>query len=89
MEPTQTMEIARWLVNEGLRGTPEKDLLEGFCERLREAGFPLMRSHVIQRTLHPVIAGYGFEWNDDGNGVVQGDWERAVTETGGRKPRMV
>ena len=82
MEAEKTNQIARWLVNEGLRGTPEKELIEGFCEKLGEAGFPLMRGSVIQRTLHPVIAGHGFEWNDDGNGVIQESWQRAVDETG-------
>ena len=82
MEPTKTIEIARWLVGEGLRGTHERDLLEGFCEKLGEAGFPLMRGNIIQRTLHPIITGHGFEWNDDGNGVVQETWERGVTMSG-------
>ena len=82
METTNTNQIARWLVNEGLRGTSEKELIEGFCEKLGEAGFPLMRGSVIQRTLHPVILGHGYEWNDDGNGVVQETWQRAVDETG-------
>lgn len=82
MEAEKTIQIARWLVAEGLRGTSEKELIEGFCEKLGEAGFPLMRGSVIQRTLHPVIAGHGFRWNDDGNGVVQDDWERRVDEAG-------
>lgn len=82
METTKTNQIARWLVDEGLRGTSEKELIEGFCEKLGEAGFPLMRGNIIQRTLHPVIAGHGYEWNDDGNGVIQETWQRAVDETG-------
>ena len=82
MEPRTTIDIAKWVVDEGLSGTPEVDLLGGFCDRLVEAGIPLMRTMIAQPTLHPVVAARGFHWRRNGNGAVQEDWERTVAEAG-------
>ena len=82
MEPRTTIDIAKWVVDEGLSGTLEVDLLSGFCERLVEAGIPLMRTMIAQPTLHPVVAARGFQWRRNGNGTVQEDWERTVAEAG-------
>ena len=53
-----------WLVSQGLTGTPENDLLRGFCERCCAAGLPLSRGLVFIDTLHPIFEGRGFRWND-------------------------
>ena len=82
MEPRTTIDIAKWVVDEGLSGTPEVDLLSGFCDHLVEAGIPLMRTMIAQPTLHPVVAARGFHWRRNGNGTVQEDWERTVAEAG-------
>jgi adenylate cyclase len=53
-----------WLVRRGLAGTPENDLLRGFCERCCAAGLPLSRGLVFIDTLHPIFEGRGFRWNE-------------------------
>ena len=53
-----------WLAGQGLTGTPENDLLRGFCERCRDAGLDLSRGLVFIDTLHPIFEGRGFRWND-------------------------
>src|SRR6201999_213386 len=64
MDPKPRQHLANWLVTQGLTGTPEHDLLRGFCERCRDAGLELSRSVVFIDTLHPIFEGRGFRWND-------------------------
>jgi adenylate cyclase len=64
MEPTHRLRLINWLVNQGLTGLPENDLLRGFCERCRAAGIPLSRGLLFIDTLHPIFEGRGFRWND-------------------------
>jgi len=64
MELTPRLRLMNWLVNQGLTGLPENDLIRGFCERCREAGLTLSRSLVFIDTLHPIFEGRGFRWND-------------------------
>jgi adenylate cyclase len=54
-----------WVTKAGLAGTREVDLLQGFCDRLIAAGFPLGRATVIVDTLHPVYEGRVFRWRSD------------------------
>lgn len=54
--------ISDWILAEGLRGTAIRDLMEGFCDQLSSAGFPLMRGFTSFQTLHPLYSGYGFIW---------------------------
>ena len=42
-----------WLIEEGLRGASVEDLVDGFCRRAVEAGFPARRFSLIIGTLHP------------------------------------
>jgi adenylate cyclase len=63
--PDVAAAIAAWVTAAGLDGTPEPDLLRGFCERLTAAGVPLVRAIVIADTLHPVIEGRLFRWHRD------------------------
>ena len=51
-----------WLVEQGLEGTPQETLLDGYCARLVAMGIPLMRLHVSQSAFHPKYGGLGFEW---------------------------
>src|SRR5690242_8877695 len=76
MEPLQRERIKSWLVEKGLAGADETQLLEGLCERLREAGVPLARGLGIIDTLHPVWEGRAFIWRADGS------HERSVVEYG-------
>jgi adenylate cyclase len=64
MELTPRLRLMNWLVRRGLAGTPENDLLRGFCERCCAAGLPLSRGLVFIDTLHPIFEGRGFRWNE-------------------------
>ena len=64
MELTPRLRLMNWLVDQGLTGLPENDLLRGFCERCRAGGLDLSRGLVFIDTLHPIFEGRGFRWND-------------------------
>jgi adenylate cyclase len=64
MDLAPRLHLMNWLVAQGLTGTPENDLLRGFCERCRAAGLELSRGLVFIDTLHPIFEGRGFRWND-------------------------
>ena len=51
-----------WLVDAGLRGVAEEDLIRGFGERLVEAGASLCGGRVLVDTLHPLYEGRAFSW---------------------------
>ncbi|HYB11111.1 MAG TPA: adenylate/guanylate cyclase domain-containing protein, partial [Alphaproteobacteria bacterium] len=67
--------LIAWLIQAGLAGKSERELLDGFCERASEAGLPLYRANLIVDTLHPVYEGRVFRWE-------RGDVETTVTEYG-------
>jgi adenylate cyclase len=58
--------ISAWLIDEGLAGQSETDLLHGFCRAARDAGLPLSRALLIVDTLHPIYEGRAFRWRGDG-----------------------
>ena len=55
-------ELSAWLTQAGLAGTPETDIVSGFCDRCVAAGLPLARTTVLIDTLHPVHEGRLFRW---------------------------
>jgi len=55
-------ELSGWLTQAGLAGTPETEILNGFCERCVAAGIPLGRSLAFIDTLHPIHEGRLFRW---------------------------
>jgi adenylate cyclase len=55
-------DLSRWLVQAGLAGTAETDIVTGFCDRCVAAGLPLGRVHVFIDSLHPVHEGRLFRW---------------------------
>ncbi len=57
--------LLAWLADAGLSGRRELDLLQGFCERARDAGLPLRRVILGVDTLHPVLEGRIFHWQAD------------------------
>ncbi len=65
-----------WAVRQGLDGAPADILLDGLCNRLREAGVPLSRVFVGMRTLHPQWGGYGYTWRPDLDAVEPAQFER-------------
>ena len=50
-------ELPAWLTEAGLAGTPETEIVSGFCDRCVAAGLPLARALVLIDTLHPVHEG--------------------------------
>lgn len=77
MEDKDIIGIAQWTVAEALHGVDSADLLEGFCGRLIEAGLPLMRGNITQRTLHPVFNAFSIHWNER-QGIDRSSWDRNV-----------
>jgi hypothetical protein len=55
-------ELSAWLTQVGLAGTPEQEIVFGFCERCVAAGMPLARGLVAIDTLDPVHEGRVFRW---------------------------
>jgi adenylate cyclase len=83
--------IAAWLVECGLSGVAETELLDGFCARCNSAGLPLVRALTIIDTLHPIYEGRAFRWRNDGveesamieygrtnEGDAAAEWQRSV-----------
>lgn len=67
--------ISDWVIEAGLGGLPETEIIDGLGRRLNDAGIALMRLQVAQRVLHPVFAGVGFRWFR-GRAAEQADWVR-------------
>jgi adenylate cyclase len=75
-------ELAAWLTQAGLAGTPETDIVSGFCERCVAAGLPLGRANVFIDTLHPIYEGRLFRWG-------QGPTESPLLEYGRTSPNEI
>ncbi|MBL4766849.1 MAG: adenylate/guanylate cyclase domain-containing protein [Rhodobacteraceae bacterium] len=59
---TRASLIVDWLLQQGLDGISQHELLQGYCQKLVDCGIPLMRLHVAQRAFHPLYGGIGFDW---------------------------
>jgi len=57
--------LSAWLMQAGLAGASESDIVSGFCERCVAAGLPLARTVVFIDTLHPIHEGRLFRWGYD------------------------
>src|SRR5215218_7186578 len=57
--------IREWLIDRGLAGDSEIELLQGFCDRCLKAGLVMTRGLVIIDTLHPIYEGRVFFWERD------------------------
>jgi adenylate cyclase len=79
MNEASFAELSAWLMQAGLAGTPETDIVSGFCERCVAAGLPLGRAQVFIDTLHPVHEGRLFRWG-------QGPSEASLLEYGRTTP---
>ena len=60
------VQVKEWLIERGLGGASEMELLDGFCLRCRDAGLELSRGLALVDTLHPVYEGRAFRWRNDG-----------------------
>lgn len=62
-EPTvEITRISDWITEQGLLRASLETLLEGFCERIEEIGFPIMRGYISAQTLHPTISTLACAW---------------------------
>jgi adenylate cyclase len=102
MDEHHIRDLQDWLIGEGLYGLSEPDLLNGFCERCREAGFAVSDGLVLVDTLHPTFEGRAYRWRDDGAttiveygrtqaGQAAANWQRSpfyhLLQTGGSELR--
>jgi len=91
MDPSDIERIVAWLVESGLGGVEENELLHGFCDRCRGAAVDLSRAIVLVDTLHPIYEGRAFRWRNDGveessvleygrtdAGEAAADWQRSA-----------
>ncbi len=76
MTPKNKLTIIRWVVSQGLEGTPETELLPALCARLAEAGVSVLRANIYQPTLHPMIGGHIFYWWKGAREATQESWNR-------------
>ena len=60
-----TQAISDWLIQQGVLGMAQGEILEGYCAKLLAAGLPLQRVHVAQRAVHPQYGSIGFDWVRD------------------------
>jgi len=89
--PIDIERIAAWVVERGLAGSSEIDLLCGFCERCRDSGMALSSAMLVVDTLHPVHEGRVFRWRhgalvdnaveaygSTASGPTNADWQRSA-----------
>src|SRR5262245_66500625 len=72
-------DLSAWMTHAGLAGTPETDIVSGFCERC-VAGIPIGRAHVFIDTLHPVYEGRLFRWGYSPNEPPVHEYGRTSSE---------
>ena len=65
MNVEQERSIHRWLVDQGLYGLKEEELLSGFCQQCLDAGLEVSRTVVLLDTLHPNFEGRAYSWRSD------------------------
>jgi len=58
--------LQRWIVEQGLRGVSLEELVDGFCRRVADAGFPARRFSMIIGTLHPRHGARSYTWRPTG-----------------------
>jgi adenylate cyclase len=63
VDDRHVIDITAWLMQSGLKGVSEADLLGGFCERCSVAGLPIERSSAVMDTLHPIYERRAFRWD--------------------------
>ena len=91
MESAEIDRLQDWLVQRGLAGSSEVDLMRNFCDRCRSSGLDLSTATAVIDTLHPVYEGRAFPWRSDGTeespqmeygstaeGEAAANWEKTV-----------
>ena len=64
--PLDLSGLERWIVDQGLRGISLEELVDGFCRRIFDAGFPARRFNMIIGTLHPRHGAHSYIWRPTG-----------------------
>ncbi len=54
-----------------MRGLPLDAQLAGYCQRIFDAGFPMMRVLLGMNTLHPRYGAHTFVWRPGGSGAIE------------------
>ncbi|MQQ08616.1 adenylate/guanylate cyclase domain-containing protein [Epibacterium sp. SM1979] len=62
---TQVHDLVTWLVDRGLKGASQEDILQGYCDQMVALGVPLWRFFLGQRAFHPKFGNIGFNWMAD------------------------
>lgn len=91
MDRSDIEQVSAWIIQRGLAGASETELLHGFCRKCQAAGLELSRAMALIDTLHPTYEGRAFRWRNDGveeNAVVEygrtsegeaaANWQRSV-----------
>ena len=91
MHESDISAVSAWLIECGLTGASETEMLNGFCDRCGRAGIDLARAVAIIDTLHPIYEGRVFRWRNDGveetalieygrtnEGEAAANWQRSV-----------
>jgi adenylate cyclase len=65
MDDLRAASVSRAIIEAGLAGLPEPDLVGIFCDQMAAAGLPISRAMVLIDTLHPVHEGRAFRWQRD------------------------
>jgi adenylate cyclase len=77
MDAEQIAALQRRLIDRGLNGVREDDLLGDLCERLLELGVPVQRALLGFDTLHPVVEGRVTRWSRDSGETSRSEYTRA------------
>jgi adenylate cyclase len=76
-----------WLIAQSLAGKTSTELLTGLCERMVEAGVPLLRVSTASDFLHPTVGGLALVWHLD-DATTQESHPRRTTPEGAELSRQ-
>ncbi|MBB3318372.1 adenylate cyclase [Rhizobium sp. BK181] len=63
IKDNRVAELTAWLMQSGIEGMPEADLLAGFCVRCAASGVPVERASAVIEALHPMYERRAFRWD--------------------------
>ncbi|MEN8195972.1 MAG: adenylate/guanylate cyclase domain-containing protein [Pseudomonadota bacterium] len=73
-------DVVKWTLGEG-KQLRLRELIPGFCERLIEAGVPILRCSLHIRQLHPQYYTRGFFWNRGEDEATESPREHGIENT--------
>ncbi|MGO6777711.1 hypothetical protein GR223_01105 [Rhizobium leguminosarum] len=63
MKNNRVAKLIAWLMQSGIEGMPEADLLSGFCTRCAASRVPVERASAVIEALHPMYERRAFRWD--------------------------